>query len=117
MQDSLRLSPWAAGATSTVPFYIEMPEVFATSIALVGAVVFRRVGATRLTAIIICPSNRPGSQYLFSIGIRTLGRTMLLPDIDPGPFRNGRRYLAPMNDYYQQLSMSRDRPYDGLPSY
>ncbi|GBP80656.1 hypothetical protein EVAR_54114_1 [Eumeta japonica] len=28
---------------------------------------------------------------------------MLFSDIDPGPYRNGRRYLAPVNDYRQRL--------------
>ncbi|GBP18852.1 hypothetical protein EVAR_93282_1 [Eumeta japonica] len=60
-------------------------------------------------------SKRPGSQNLSSIGSRTVGTAMLFSVIDSRPYRNGHRYLAPVNDYRQRsetlppMSMSRDR--------
>ncbi|GBP84811.1 hypothetical protein EVAR_63693_1 [Eumeta japonica] len=33
------------------------------------------------------------------------GTAMLFSDIDPGPYRNGRRYLAPMNGYHHRLAV------------
>ncbi|GBP81537.1 hypothetical protein EVAR_57182_1 [Eumeta japonica] len=40
-------------------------------------------------------------EYL-EIGSLTVWIVMLFSDIDPGPYRNGRRYLAPANDYHQR---------------
>ncbi|GBP38912.1 hypothetical protein EVAR_95661_1 [Eumeta japonica] len=40
-------------------------------------------------------SKRPGSQNLSSIGNRIVGIAVLIFDINSGPYRNRRRYLAP----------------------
>ncbi|GBP49908.1 hypothetical protein EVAR_29521_1 [Eumeta japonica] len=48
-------------------------------------------------------SKRPGSQNLSLIGSCTVGTAMLIFDMDSGPYCNGRRYLAPLNDYCQRL--------------
>ncbi|GBP06212.1 hypothetical protein EVAR_3569_1 [Eumeta japonica] len=47
-------------------------------------------------------SKRLESQNLSSIGSRTVWTAILFSDIDPGPYHNGRRYLAPVNDYPQR---------------
>ncbi|GBP38699.1 hypothetical protein EVAR_22348_1 [Eumeta japonica] len=49
-------------------------------------------------------SKQRGSQVLSSIGSRTVGTAILFSDIDPGPYRNGRRYLASVNDYHHRLT-------------
>ncbi|GBP84016.1 hypothetical protein EVAR_15753_1 [Eumeta japonica] len=54
-------------------------------------------------------SKRPGSQNLSSNGRRTVETVMLFFDTDSGPRRNGRRYLAPLNDY-RQRSAAATRP-------
>ncbi|GBP20537.1 hypothetical protein EVAR_78916_1 [Eumeta japonica] len=46
--------------------------------------------------------NWPVSQNLSSIGSRTVEIALMFSDIDFGPYRNGRRYLAPVNDYRQR---------------
>ncbi|GBP94445.1 hypothetical protein EVAR_68723_1 [Eumeta japonica] len=77
-QDGLRLPPWAAGATSTTPFHSEMPEVFATSIALARAEVVRRIGATRPIIIGSQPTLETVLiENLSSIGSRTIKTAML----------------------------------------
>ncbi|GBP62936.1 hypothetical protein EVAR_95891_1 [Eumeta japonica] len=45
---------------------------------------------------------RPGSQNLSSIENRILETTIVFFDIDSGPYRNGRYYLAVLNDYHQR---------------
>ncbi|GBP56925.1 hypothetical protein EVAR_33982_1 [Eumeta japonica] len=46
-------------------------------------------------------SKRLGSQNLFSIRSMTVETAMLFSCVDSEPYRNGRRYLAPVNDYCQ----------------
>ncbi|GBP53663.1 hypothetical protein EVAR_36032_1 [Eumeta japonica] len=46
-------------------------------------------------------SKQPEFENVFSIGMRSLGTAMLFSDIDPRPYCNRRRYLAPVNDYHQ----------------
>ncbi|GBP31264.1 hypothetical protein EVAR_21545_1 [Eumeta japonica] len=47
-------------------------------------------------------SKRPGSKNLSLIRSHIVGTAILFSDIDPGPYHNGRRYLAPVNDYHQR---------------
>ncbi|GBP56378.1 hypothetical protein EVAR_32247_1 [Eumeta japonica] len=83
-----------------------MPEVFAMifELALAGdlmvLVSWRPIPAAAAAGSQL--SKRPGFQILSSIGSRTVGTAMLFSDIDPGPYRNGRCYLAPVNDYHHR---------------
>ncbi|GBP35579.1 hypothetical protein EVAR_17441_1 [Eumeta japonica] len=45
---------------------------------------------------------RPGAENLPSIRSRSVETAILFFNIDSGPFRNGRRYLAGLNDYRQR---------------
>ncbi|GBP46901.1 hypothetical protein EVAR_37805_1 [Eumeta japonica] len=47
---------------------------------------------------------RPGSQNLSSIRSRTFEIAMLIFNDESRPYRNGCRYLAPLNDYRQRLT-------------
>ncbi|GBP87312.1 hypothetical protein EVAR_59016_1 [Eumeta japonica] len=47
---------------------------------------------------------RPESENLFSIGSLTVETVMLFFDIESRPCRNGRRYVAALNDYDQPLA-------------
>ncbi|GBP85850.1 hypothetical protein EVAR_68123_1 [Eumeta japonica] len=72
------------------------------------AMYYSRLGATLRERPIIraefkpIKSKRSGSQNLSSIESRTVGIAMLFSDIGSGPYRNGRRYLAPLSDYSQR---------------
>ncbi|GBP73966.1 hypothetical protein EVAR_87830_1 [Eumeta japonica] len=47
-------------------------------------------------------SKWPGYPNLSSIPSHTVGTAILFFDIHTGPYRNGRRYLAALNDYHQR---------------